>query len=350
MKKSIYQSKLIYKFVKEVFPQVKNELFYWKDYAQKIPDPILCRQAVDSIQKKSFHAQGGCIYSLYKNKIDKDLIKFIVALQTISDYLDNLCDRAGIEDKKAFYTLHQAILDALRPDEYFYDYYKEYPYKNDGGYLFSLVHICKSYIKTLPSYSLIEERVLYLGTLYSQMQSYKHISLSKREEKMKDWSQPYLCKYQDLSTWEFSAASGSTLCIFLLCTLAKDKNLDISTIDATIDAYFPWICGFHILLDYFIDQNEDNISGDLNFVSFYENEDEKRDRIIYFLKNSYKKAQYLKNPLFHISIIEGLIAMYLSDPKTKQEKEITKNIIKSSSLHTKILYQSCKLLRKQKII
>ncbi|WP_129599641.1 tetraprenyl-beta-curcumene synthase family protein [Anaerophilus nitritogenes] len=350
MKKEIYQSKLIYKFVKKVFPQVKNELSYWKDYAQNIPDPILCRQAVESIQNKSFHAQGGCIYSLYTNKINTDLIRFIVALQTISDYLDNLCDRAGIEDEKAFYTLHQAILDALTPNEYFCDYYSEYPYKNDGGYLFSLVHTCKLYIKTLPSYSLIEEKVLSLAKLYSQMQSYKHISLSKREEKMKAWSHPYLCKYKDLSTWEFSAAAGSTLCIFLLCTLAQNKNLNTDTIDATMDAYFPWICGFHILLDYFIDQREDELSGDLNFVSFYKNEDYKKNRILYFLKHSYKKSQYLENPIFHMTIIEGLISMYLSDPKTKQEKDIAKNIIHQSSLSTYVLYQSCKLLRKKKII
>ena len=36
--------------------------------------------------------------------------------------------------------------------------------------------------------------------------------------------------------------------------------------------YFPYIQGLHILLDYFIDQEEDKVVGDLNFCSYYENE------------------------------------------------------------------------------
>ena len=40
-------------------------------------------------------------------------IKFIVAYQTISDYLDNLCDRSSSLDPQDFAALHESMGDAL---------------------------------------------------------------------------------------------------------------------------------------------------------------------------------------------------------------------------------------------
>ncbi|MCT4605907.1 MAG: tetraprenyl-beta-curcumene synthase family protein [Marinisporobacter sp.] len=350
--KLIYQSKIIFKFVKEVFPQVKKELSYWNTQATKIPDELLSHQAISSIQKKTFHAQGGCIYSLYYGDMDQKLISFIVALQTISDYLDNLCDRVGVENEKSFLQLHYAITDSLTPNDVFHDYYKHYPYKDDGGYLYSLVKTCKDYISTLPSFHLVQKDLLFLGKLYSEMQSYKHIEQSKREKALDDWAGNYLDLYKHLSTWEFSASSGSTLGMFFLCTLSEDKNLDENTVRKVLDAYFPYICSLHILLDYFIDEREDLNTGDLNFISYYKTPQEKEKRLLYFLEQSLNKALPLQNSLFHITIIEGLLSMYLSDPKTnfEDEKNISKKILKNSSYTTNILYNSCKLLRKKKII
>lgn len=352
MNKAIYQSKLIYPFVKKVFPQVTKELNHWKCCAHNIPDEILSHQALCSIQKKSFHAQGGCIYSLYYHQLNKENIRFIVALQTISDYLDNLCDRVGIENEISFLQLHKAITDALNPDNHFSDYYKDYPYKHDENYLYSLVDTCKSYIRTLPNYYLVQEHTLYLGKLYGEMQSYKHINKNKRELALRTWADKHLHLYESLSPWEFSSAAGSTLCMFLLCTLAEDKNLNKKEIKEVMEAYFPWICGLHILLDYFIDEKEDISTGDLNFVSYYNSIEKKEKRLIYFLKQSLYKASCLKNPLFHITIIEGLLAMYLSDPKTisEYEKIISKKILKNASFTANTLYIICKGLRQKKVI
>jgi len=68
---------------------VEQELARWTYFAGKIPDPSLRQQALASIQLKSFHAQGGSIYSLYPEVTDQEgILRFIVAFQTISDYLD----------------------------------------------------------------------------------------------------------------------------------------------------------------------------------------------------------------------------------------------------------------------
>jgi tetraprenyl-beta-curcumene synthase len=47
----------------------------------------------------------------------------VVALQTISDYLDNLCDRRGSPTGR-FRQLHLAMTDALDPAGETHDYYR----------------------------------------------------------------------------------------------------------------------------------------------------------------------------------------------------------------------------------
>ncbi|MGL4523272.1 MAG: DUF2600 family protein, partial [Bacilli bacterium] len=75
-----------------VFPEVQKNLSYWRTYADKIPNDELRQQAIASIESKQFHCEGGSILSLLApTHLQKEVIAFIVAYQTISDYLDNLC-------------------------------------------------------------------------------------------------------------------------------------------------------------------------------------------------------------------------------------------------------------------
>lgn len=59
----------------------------------------LHNQAIASIEHKTFHCEGGGILALLANEHREDCIRFIVAYQTISDYLDNLCDRSTSLDQ-----------------------------------------------------------------------------------------------------------------------------------------------------------------------------------------------------------------------------------------------------------
>lgn len=350
--KAVYQTTTIYKYVKTVLPLVNCELSYWKDFAQKIPDPILSQQALESINKKGFHAQGGAIYGLYDGTVNNGLIRFIVALQTISDYLDNLCDRVGVEDELAFLRLHDAISDALSADDVMSDYYSLYPHKQDGGYLRELVFTCKKFIKSLPNYDLVKHETALLGKLYSEMQSFKHINKSQRVDFLTKWADPYLQMHSNISVWEFSAAAGSTLGIFLLLTLSENKDLSKEQVSEAMNAYFPWICGLHILLDYFIDEQEDLVNNDLNFTSFYSSDNEKKERLNFFLNQAFKNSSCLENPLFHKTVIEGLLAMYLSDAKASQGlyKAIGYDLLTQSSKSNYTLYKICKLLRRNGIV
>jgi len=339
---------LIFTFVSKVFPLIDIELNHLSNSAIAHACPELKEQALASIRDKKFHCQGGSIFSLYPAVHRTDFISLVVALQTISDYLDNLCDEAGIIDEQAFHQLHLAMTDALDPDALPQDYYAFYPFKEDGGYLKQLVITCQQQVRKLPSYKLVQPEIQKLAHLYSDLQTYKHLSFTTREGKMISWIDKYIDHYSQLTPWEFAAATGSTLGIFILCAAASDENLTARSAARISSAYFPWISGLHILLDYFIDTAEDQKSGDLNFVTYYTDSSQVIFRLTFFIEQAFSEASTLPHPAFHKLVVQGLLAMYLSDPKaanTVKERSIRKTLLKTAGGYTRFLYFLCKILR-----
>ncbi|MGF7184341.1 tetraprenyl-beta-curcumene synthase [Desulfitispora alkaliphila] len=330
------------KFVKDVFPKVDNELDRWAQLGAACPDTVLADQAMASIRAKKFHCQGGSVYALHP-QAHEEHVSFIVALQTISDYLDNLCDRVGFESEEGFRQLHNSFLDAVDIERTPGDYYAHYPHNEDGGYLKSLVHECRSYMSKLPSYGLVKEHLLFLAELYCDLQTYKHLHVSVRENYMEQWIEKHQPKYPDLLPYEFAAATGSTLGIFMLTAAASNPNLTAEEANKIKEAYFPWICGLHILLDYYIDQEEDQKEGDLNFVFYYNSSSQCHDRLEYFVKRAKESTALLPEHSFHNTVVEGLLGMYLSDPKVATRD--CSQIIKAGGSRAKLLHRLCKILR-----
>lgn len=344
--------KLVFKYIKNIFPQVDKQLALWSKEAEKAGDNILFKQALASIGLKKFHAQGGSVYALYPKADKLSTVRFIVAFQTVSDYLDNLCDRAGVEDEKAFRQLHLAMLDAVDPLRGINDYYYYYPFKDDGGYLKSLVNECLMQLEGLPSYSLVIEYIKKYVYLYTDLQSYKHLSPNIREEHLKKWACYYKGRYPEMTWWEFSAATGSTLGIFAMLALAFDESLTREKAAALDAAYFPWVCGLHILLDYYIDLQEDAQMGDLNFVSYYDNLKQCEGRLAFFTNRALSACQNLEYAEFHLTVVKGLLAMYLSDPKAEcnMNRLTSRNLVKMSGRETVLYHHMCKILRAVKAL
>ncbi|MGE5579081.1 MAG: DUF2600 family protein [Bacillota bacterium] len=116
-----------------ILPLVERELRRWRAVAAAIHDTDLRNQALASLEKKKFHCVGGAVLALMGERATTtyrggdglacgrspqqpaqgpqekgrgsdmvaDLVRSIVAIQTISDYLDNLCDRSLVAARVA---------------------------------------------------------------------------------------------------------------------------------------------------------------------------------------------------------------------------------------------------------
>ncbi len=353
-----------------VLPVVERELALWRDEARAIPDEDLRTQALSSLEKKKFHCVGGSVLALMapRRKWLKPLVRAIVAIQTISDYLDNLCDRslvadrvameepggAGVGPYPAFMELHESMLCAVDPDRSVpADYYRLYMRSlavggrdvgeaagpgdggyldgvhsdaghPDGGYLDRLVETSRLTLRELPGYSSAKPLVTKLVSLYSELQAGKHMPLSVRDGVMERWflerAGDYGADCLGLRWWEFAAAAGSTLAVFALICASTDAALTPSAAMQLAGTYFPNICGLHILLDYYIDQAEDVGGGDLNFAACYPSYEDAVDALDRFTQRSMIGASSLDlNRGLHQAVVRGLLAMYLSDPKVEAQ-------------------------------
>ncbi|TVY04105.1 tetraprenyl-beta-curcumene synthase family protein [Cohnella terricola] len=329
--------KRVYKYI---LPEVRAELGRWREKADGIPDAELRKQALDSMNAKQFHCEGGGVYAAANLEQRHVLIPLIVALQTISDYLDNLCDRSTSLDARDFRLLHQSMLDAVTPEAQPSNYYALREEQDDGGYLQALVSQCQASIALLPSYGKVQSHVVELVQLYADLQVYKHIAHSRREAELLEWWNKHSAGYPQLQWNEFAAATGSTLGMFMLFLAATDPRLDTEQAKAIRDRYFPSICGLHILLDYLIDQAEDREGGDLNFCSYYDDERALNERMRLMVQAARQSADELPFGHFHRMIVEGLVALYLSDPKVRKQRDVrqTAKLLMKGSPWTRVFF------------
>lgn len=307
---------------RHILPGVKQELGHWVEAARRIPDPELRKQALASIYSKKFHCQGGAVYAAANLPQKERLISLIVAFQTISDYLDNLCDRSTSLDPADFRRLHQSMLDAVTPELEPADYYAFRNERDDGGYLRWLVETCRNQISQLPSYHHFAGEIRRLVSLYVDLQVYKHIRHDLREDSLIRWWEANGKGYPEIWWNEFAAATGSTLGMFMLFLASSEPDADPATAAVIAQAYFPYVCALHIQLDYLIDQAEDREGGDLNFCFYYGSGEETVRRMDFIAAEARKAISRLKAPRFHRMIIEGLIALYLSDPKVAGQPDV----------------------------
>lgn len=315
---------LMTKAYRQIFPYVHKELFFWKKRAEEIPDSELRKQALASIEQKTFHCEGGAIMALLATKNFQEAIRFIVAYQTISDYLDNLCDRSTSMDPADFAALHEAMVDALTVDGEEHDYYRFREEKNDGRYLFDLAATCREVLGNCPHYNAIKKELLKLCHYYCDLQIHKHVKPDERVPRLINWFDENKKSIPDMEWYEFSACSGSTLGIFCLVSYAMNNKYTEPDVQSICSGYFPYIQGLHILLDYFIDQEEDRKFGDLNFCTYFKDNNQLFQRLKHFMKQSDLYTKNLPYKRFHQLINRGLLGLYLSDEKVRDQKDVRK--------------------------
>ncbi len=90
----------------------------------------------------------------------------------------------------------------------------------------------------------------------------------------------------------------------------------------------------------------------LNFTFYYKDIKLCEERIIFFLKKSLEMCSTLKYPLFHKTVVKGLLAMYLSDKKAfqKHNKKVSTSIVKEGESSTVFYHKICKILRHLKLL
>jgi tetraprenyl-beta-curcumene synthase len=304
------------RFLTRIVPRASRALQRIRIAAQAIPDPGLREQALASIAEKAYHVQGGCILATFlPGDAAQRYVDIVAPLETIYDYLDNVCDRLPNVDPAAYPVLHEALLDALDDRRPLHDYYRAGPVRDDGGYLRGLVSAVRTGLRALPNYAAVRAQLIELAAFYADLQTFKHGDPGRREAVCAAWYERNRDRFPGLYWWEFAAACGSSMPVFALVHLASQSNLAPGAIDTTVDAYFPNVSAVHILLDYFIDQAEDREHRELNFVACYATSAEAVERVRRLVAGTAHRVRALHNGERHTFVFRAMCLFYLTHPK-----------------------------------
>lgn len=294
-------------------PVVHRELGRVERRARLIEDPAVRDMALESLSTKRFHCEGGAVLV----GAVPLLVRAVVAYQSLCDYLDTVTDRGPAVPSVVIRSLHQSLRDALEPDRPEQDYWHDHP-QQDGGYMAWLVRECRSVMVRLPYLAAVAPQTLWLADRYIDLQSLKHApaATAERAAILRQWADEHRRPEWDVQWWEFCAATGSTLGIFALWSEAvhpvlPDRAARLGSL------YFPWMGGLHILLDYFVDQDEDVAHGDFNFVHCYPDAASAVAGIGRLYRQVIRRADSLDDAAFHRYVAEGLLGFYLSDRKVR---------------------------------
>lgn len=339
------------RFFTVVLPQVSRELSRWQQHAIHAEWP-LSQQAWAGISRRRFRIQKGCFYALYNFNphYEKKLVALLVALQTIGGYLGNLCECGGAYSEAAFRYLYLAIPAALtRGPMREQDYYRFYPAKCDGGYLKALVRECRTCVAALPGYPEVEREILKFATLYSDLQIYSRLHPGARSSRLKRWFREKAAPVTpSLHWWEYAAACASPLALFALFGLATSPQSGGQERRELVKAYFPWVCGLHILLENWVELGAD-IRGDaFNFAACYRSPAMVGERLSLFLRKALQKISTLPHASFHRSVVQGLLALYLSDFRAERRdyQKIASELLWDGGRGAQYSYRLCRWLRR----
>jgi tetraprenyl-beta-curcumene synthase len=305
----------------EVFPYVYRELCQWRRLADTIPDPVLRRDALDSLVAKHRNAEGAAAFAILAPRRQRPRVgRLLVALQSMFDFLDTLSEQPARDPLANGRQLHAALTIALTPGAAHVDYYAEHPRGDDGGFLRAYVERCQGLVAGLPTYAVAEPGVHAAVALAAEGQSLNHAGLYATHDALARWARAQTPVGVGLAWWEVASAAVSTLTIHALLAAAADPALTPTQAARLSEAYFPWITGFGTLLDSVVDRLEDEHTGNHSQIGYYRSEVEAAERLGLLAERSLALAAGLDRGDRHQLIVAAMACYYLAAPAAESSE------------------------------
>ena len=293
-----------------------SELSHWLQRAEAIPDAVTRADALDSLVRKRDNVEGASLFSILPKHRDGRLLMLLVAYQVMWDFLDCVSEHGASAGHANGRQLHRALTEALDPEAPISDYYRYHPWKDDGGYLLSLVETCRRICVKLPSYRQVR-RVMLDGVERCAIQYLNHETEPRRRAAaLKKWAEQESTGEHSLDWFESTAAAGAFMPHVLLA-LATEPSCEQHDLAAVQSVYFPWVSLAIAMLDSYVDLTHDAASKDHSYFAYYASETVALERLAEIIRRVITRAACLPNGRRHVVLTEGIVAMYLSTPSVR---------------------------------
>jgi tetraprenyl-beta-curcumene synthase len=328
-------------------PAVSAEIDTWSTLAQTIPDQPIREDALSSIARKRGHADGAALFWILPRRRDLNLLRLLVAYQTIWDFLDTVNEHGAHAGTQNGLQLHTALVEALDPAAPISDYYRYHPWREDAGYLRALVETCRQSCAALPSYGRIKPLVVREARRAQVLALNHDTDPDDRDDALISWAGREFESEQSTSWFELSGAASASLTIHAFLALAAQPGCSELEIRRTCAAYFPWISGVATMLDSYVDQAEDERNGDHRYVGHYRDRKVAGERLHVLVARSTAEARRLRDGHRHGVIAACMIAMYLSkdSARTPDMRASTAGLVRAGGSLTRLLLPVLRMWR-----
>lgn len=297
-------------------PLAAREIRRWRKLAARIPDPAIRSDALSSFAYKRVNIDGAALFCILSTSRDLRLLRLLVAYQILWDFLDSMNERGADRGMTNGRYLHLALVDALDPALPISDYYRYHPWREDNGYLRSLVSVCRRECSLLPSYEAVSPLVLREANRAQVLAINHDPDGTRRDRELRHWARCEFPAECHASWFELTAAASAGLTIFALLTATTKPNVNVAELEQVRRAYSPWISATATMLDSYVDQSEDEKNGEHSYVSHYPRTLTAL-RVSELVRRATLEAAALSNGERHVLIVTSMAAMYLSNDRAR---------------------------------
>jgi tetraprenyl-beta-curcumene synthase len=326
---------------------VSRETHTWQVRARSIPDAAIREDALSSIERKRGHTDGAALFWILPRQRDPNLLRLLVAYEIIWDFLDCVNERGACEGTDNGRQLHLALIEALDPAAPMSDYYRYHPWRDDGGYLRSLVETCRHSCAALPSYGRVRPLVVREARRAQVLALNHSTDPLDRDAALEAWADREFSDEQRMSWFELSGAASASMTVHAFLALAAQPDCTDVDVRRTRAAYFPWLSAATTMLDSYVDQVEDELNGDHRYIAHYSSEALAGERVRELVTRSAREARRLDNGHRHAVIAACMVAMYLSkdSARTPDMRASTASIVEAGGSLTRVLIPILRLWR-----
>jgi tetraprenyl-beta-curcumene synthase len=326
-------------------PAVACEVSHWRTLANCIPDAAIREDALKAITEQRTHIDGAALFAVLPRTRSPSLVRLLVAYEIIWDFLDNVNERTAGAGVANGLQLHRALIDALDPGRPLSNYYGRISWHNDGGYLNALVTACQVHCANLPSYGGVRRSIIF-EAVRAQVCAINHeLDPVGRDLALEAWAITEFPHGHEAHWFELTAAASTNLTIFALLALASEPTCADELVAQTSLAYFPWISILTAMLDSYVDQSDDVISGNHNYVAHYSTPEKAVERICSLIRRCLHEAGSLGGR--HVVIACCMFAMYLTKNSAQAPGmgDTTERLIDAGGSLTRVLRPILRLWR-----
>jgi tetraprenyl-beta-curcumene synthase len=319
-----------------ILPSVAHEVRAWRHRAEHIPDPELRHDALVTLRRERLNTEGAALFAILPRGRSRSLLRLLAAYQIMLDYLDSISERPTPDPLATGHQLHLALVEALAPGAPISDYYRHHPARGDGGYLRELVEACRHLCTSLPGFPSVKARAQRAAKAATVQILNHDPDPIRRDRLLAAWAEREFPHATEVSWFELTAAASSSLWILALLAFAAEPTTLPADLAAAEQVYVPWVCAASTLLDAFVDQPDDAVMGNHNYLAHYPSSDIAVARLAQIVYRSASGAGQLRRGTRHALITTGMVAMYLSkdaarDPALRDGTRVILGAVGSTS-------------------